>query len=112
MIILPVFYKEKDMVITDRIAIGSTAAGAVMVKSPGGEGHPNMILIECNKGYLMCGYLNLEAAEKFGDAAVLVGGADFNEVLANPIKGMTTAARKLGITDGMTGREAAMILNL
>ena len=53
-----------------------------------------------------------EAAEKFGDAAVLVGGADFNEVLANPIKSMTTAARKLGITDGMTGREAAMILNL
>lgn len=100
------------MVITDRIAIGSTVAGAVMVKSPGGEGHPNMILIECNKGYLMCGYLNLEAAEKFGDAAVLVGGADFNEVLANPIKSMTTAARKLGITDGMTGHEAAMILNL
>lgn len=100
------------MVITDKVATGNTTSFGILIKSPGGEGHPNMILIQCNKGYLMCGYLNLEAAEKFGDAAVLVGGADFEEVLANPIKGMTTAARKLGITDGMTGHEAAMILNL
>ena len=100
------------MVITDRVATGNTTSSGILIKSPGGEGHPNMILIQCSKGYLMCGYLNLEAAEKFGDAAVLVGGADFEEVLANPIKGMTSAARKLGITDGMTGPDAAMILNL
>jgi uncharacterized protein YunC (DUF1805 family) len=59
----------------------------------------------------MCGYLNLDAAEKFGDAAVLVGGADFDAVLKNPIKGMTSAAKALGVRDGMTGEEAAEILN-
>ena len=59
----------------------------------------------------MCGYLNLPAAEKFGDAAVLVGGADFDAVLANEIKGATSAAKALGVKEGMTGREAAAILN-
>ena len=69
-----------------------------------------MIVIECEKGYLMCGYLNMDAAEKFGDAAVLVGGADFAAVLQNPIKGMTSAARALGVREGMTGAEAAQLL--
>ena len=70
-----------------------------------------MIIIECKKGYLMCGYLNIAAAEKFHDAAVLVGGAGINEVLANPIKGMTEEAKALGVREGMTGRQAAEILN-
>ena len=82
-----------------------------MLVAPGGEGHPNMIVVQCKKGYLMCGYLNLDAAEKFGDAAVLVGGADFAAVLKNPIKGMTEAARLAGVKKGMTGEEAAAVLN-
>ena len=90
-------------------ANGTTVQGT-MVVAPGGEGHPNMILVQGSKGYLMCGYLNLAAAEKFGDAAVLVGGADFAAVLANPNKGMTQAARQAGVKDGMTGAEAAAVL--
>ena len=82
-----------------------------MLVAPGGEGHPNMIVVQCKKGYLMCGYLNLAAAEKFGDAAVLVGGADFAAVLKNPIKGMTEAAKLAGVKEGMTGEEAAAVLN-
>lgn len=100
------------MVITDRLTTGNTTSDGLMIKSPGGDGHPNMILIQCKKGYLMCGYLNMEAAEKFGDAAVLVSGADFEEVLSNKIKGATSRAKELGVTDGMSGSEAAMILNL
>ena len=98
------------MVKTELLTIGSEKAEGVFIPAPGGEGHPNMIVITCKKGYLMCGYLNLEAAERFGDVAVLVGGADFNEVLKNPIKGMTSAAAELGIQEGMTGEEAALIL--
>ncbi len=99
------------MVKVEELTIRETKAQGTMLVAPGGEGHPNMIVIECSKGYLMCGYLNMAAAEKFGDAAVLVGGADFEAVLANPIKGMTGAARTLGVTDGMTGAEAALVLN-
>lgn len=88
---------------------GKTVQGTMLV-APGGEGHPNMIIVQGEKGYLMCGYLNLAAAEKFGDAAVLVGGADFAAVLANPIKGCTEAAKNAGVTEGMTGAQAAAIL--
>lgn len=98
------------MIKIEQLQAESTTVQGTMVVAPGGEGHPNMILVQGTKGYLMCGYLNLAAAEKFGDAAVLVGGADFAAVLANPIKGCTEAAKKAGVTEGMTGAQAAAIL--
>ncbi|KFJ07665.1 hypothetical protein BTHE_0158 [Bifidobacterium thermophilum] len=94
----------------EQLDVNGKSVQGTMVVAPGGEGHPNMILVQGSKGYLMCGYLNLAAAEKFGDAAVLVGGADFAAVLANPIKDMTEAARQSGVKDGMTGAEAAAVL--
>lgn len=94
-----------------QLEVNGTAAQGIMLCAPGGEGHPNMIIVQCKSGYLMCGYLNIDAAEKFGDAAVLVGGADFQAVLDNPIKGMTSAAEKAGVKEGMTGAEAAAVLN-
>lgn len=94
-----------------QLEVNGTAAQGIMLCAPGGEGHPNMIIVQCKSGYLMCGYLNIDAAEKFGDAAVLVGGADFQAVLDNPIKGMTSAAAKAGVKEGMTGAEAAAVLN-
>lgn len=94
-----------------QLTIKGTKAQGILISSPGGEGHPNLILVQGEKGYLMCGYLNLEAAEKFGDAAVLGGGADFQEILRNPIKGMTSAAKQAGVKDGMTGEEAVAVLN-
>ncbi len=94
-----------------QLEVNGTAAQGIMLCAPGGEGHPNMIIVQCKAGYLMCGYLNIDAAEKFGDAAVLVGGADFQAVLSNPIKGMTSAAEEAGVKEGMTGAEAAAVLN-
>ena len=99
------------MITIDAIQIDGKRSDGLLIQSPGGEGHPNMIVIACRKGYLMCGYLNIDAAEKFGDAAVLVGGADFDAVLLNPIKGMTSKAAEAGVKDGMTGAEAAALLN-
>ncbi len=99
------------MLTVEELEVNGTKAQGVMITAPGGEGHPNMITVTCKKGYLMCGYLNIAASEKFGDAAVLVGGADFNAVLSNPIKGMTPAAAELGVKEGMTGAEAAAVLN-
>lgn len=99
------------MIQTETLKINGTVSQGIFIKEPGGAGHPNMIIIECEKGYLMCGYLNIDAAEKFGDAAVLVGGADFSAVLTNPIKGMTSTAEALGVKSDMTGAEAAAVLN-
>ncbi|MCQ2561757.1 MAG: DUF1805 domain-containing protein [Clostridia bacterium] len=97
------------MIKIDRININGADAEGIFIQNPGG--HANMIVIQCKKGYLMCGYLNMATAEKLEDVAVLVGGADFEAVLANPIKGMTPAAAALGVKEGMTGAEAAAVLN-
>lgn len=99
------------MIQIEELDINGTKAQGILVSEFGGTGHPNVIMIKCKKGYLMCGYLNLDAAEKFGDRAVLVGGKDFEEVLENRIKGMTSEAEALGITGQMTGLQAAEILN-
>ncbi|MCQ4636348.1 DUF1805 domain-containing protein [Anaerovorax odorimutans] len=89
---------------------GQTIQG-ICIKAPGGEGHPNMLVLLCKKGYIMCGYLNQAAAEKFGDAAAVVGGSNFDEVLANPVKAVTPEGEKMGVAVGMSGAEAAMKLN-
>ena len=51
----------------EQLNVEGTSAQGVMLCAPGGEGHPNMIVVPCKAGYLMCGYLNIDAAEKFGD---------------------------------------------
>lgn len=99
------------MTITETIKIGATSAEGTMVPSLAGEGHASLIVIRCAKGFLMCGYLSLEKAEQLGDVAVRVAGGSFDEVLANKITGMTPQAAALGITEGMTGLQAAELLN-
>lgn len=83
----------------------------IRIQEPGGEGHPNMLLLLCEKGYIMCGYLNKEAADKFDDAAAVVSGSCFEELLANPVKAVTDKAAELGVEVGMTGLKAAEKLN-
>jgi uncharacterized protein YunC (DUF1805 family) len=67
----------------------------------------NLVLIKAKKGFLMCGYLNIETAEKLGDAAGVVRGVkDPDEALEAKIVAVTKKARELGVTEGMTGRAA------
>jgi len=54
----------------------------------------------------MCGYLNMETAEKLGDAACMVRGVKTVDDLLNAkIVEMTSKAKQFGIEMGMTGRE-------
>ena len=93
------------MITTEVLNVNGRAVQAVCVEAPGGEGHPNMLVLVADKGYIMCGYLNLEAAIKFGDAACVISGSSFEEILANPVKALTPKAEALGIRTGMTGEE-------
>jgi uncharacterized protein YunC (DUF1805 family) len=55
----------------------------------------------------MCGYLNIDAAEKMGDCACVVKGIkNVDELLAGEVVALTSHAKKLGIELGMTGKEA------
>ena len=63
---------------------------------------PPIILIKGEKGFVMCGYLNLESAQNLGAAAVVVTGVnDFRDVLNAEIKSATEKATELGLEPGM-----------
>lgn len=69
--------------------------------------HAPLLVIRAAKGFVMCGYLNVEVANKLGDAAVRVTGVrTFEDVLNAKAVDVSEAAKKLGITIGMPAREA------
>ena len=71
----------------------------------------NMLLILGEKGYVMCGYLNLAAADEMGDAAAVVTGVStFHDVLKAQVNSATAKARELGVQEGMSGQQALEIL--
>lgn len=71
----------------------------------------SFVLLKGKKGYLMCGYLNLKAAEKFHDvAAMVVGVSDLEGALNATIHDCTSFAKRLGIYKGQPVKEALKIL--
>jgi len=69
--------------------------------------HASLIIAAAPSGFVMCGYLDIAAAEKIGDAACVVGGVKtVDELLNKPVVKLTKQARELGITTGMSGRDA------
>ena len=68
---------------------------------------PPLLLMVGEKGFIMCGYLNVEVAERLQVAAAMVSGVkSFQDVLEAEIKAATSKAREMGISLGMKGREA------
>jgi uncharacterized protein YunC (DUF1805 family) len=68
---------------------------------------PPLLLISGDKGFVMCGYLNIEAAEKLGVVAAVVSGVKtFDDVLNAQVKAMTSKAKNLGVNVEMTGAQA------
>jgi len=68
---------------------------------------PPLLVIVADKGFVMCGFLNIDAAEKLGVNAVMVSGVKtFEDVLNAQVKATTTKARNSGVDAGMKGSEA------
>ena len=68
---------------------------------------PPLLLIIAEKGFVMCGFLNMEAAERLGVTAAMVSGVKtFDDVLNAQVKAMTTKAKGFGVEAGMKGVEA------
>ena len=66
----------------------------------------NLILLRGSRGYVMCGYLNMKAAEKFKDVAVKVTGvSSIDDALAASAHSCSSSARKLGIYKGQPIKE-------
>jgi len=70
-------------------------------------GSPSLLLLIAEKGFVMCGLLNVEAAERLGVAAAMVSGVKtFDDVLNAQVKAMTSKAKSFGVEVGMKGAEA------
>ncbi len=60
-----------------------------------------LIIVKGENGYIMCGYLNIDAANSLGDVAVRVSGVnDINDVLNSSVNACTDSAKELGINPG------------
>jgi uncharacterized protein YunC (DUF1805 family) len=66
-----------------------------------------LLLIIAEKGFVMCGFLNVEAAERSGASAAIVSGVKtLEDVLNAPIKATTTKAGSLGVQERMKAEDA------
>jgi uncharacterized protein YunC (DUF1805 family) len=72
---------------------------------------PPLLIVIADEGFIMCGFLNVEAAEKLGVAAAMVSGVKtFDDVLNANVKAVTSKAETLGVKVGMKGAEALKLM--
>ena len=73
------------------------------------SGNTFILVIKAKSGFLGCGYISLETAERVGDAVAIVSGVkNFNDMLNAPVKSVSSAAAKLDVAPGMSGRDALL----
>lgn len=93
--------------ISREIKTGKKSILAVLIKLM----DKNLIVLKGEKGYIMCGYLNLRAADKFKDIAVKITGiSTIEEALKTKVHSCTYAAKKLGIYKGQAIRDVLKII--
>jgi len=69
--------------------------------------HASLLVIRAGCGFVMCGYLNMDIANKLGDVAVRVTGVrSFEDVLNAKAVDVSEEAKKRGIMVGMAAKEA------
>jgi uncharacterized protein YunC (DUF1805 family) len=68
---------------------------------------PPLLLLIAEKGFVMCGFLNMEAAERLGVTAAMVSAVKtFEDMLNAQVKAMTSKAKGIGVEVGMKSTEA------
>ncbi len=71
----------------------------------------NLIVLRGSKGYIMCGYLNLDAAEKFNEVAIKITGVStIDDALNASVNSCSSSAQKLGIRPGQPIKEVLPII--
>ncbi len=65
------------------------------------------VIIKGKNGFLMCGFLNIEAADKVGAVAASISGVNsFDDLLNKEVGRISIKAREAGVREGMMGRDA------
>ena len=69
-----------------------------------------LLVIKGSKGFLGCGYINIETCNKTGEACAIVTGVKTHDEMLNvEVKAVSIEAEKLGARVGMKGEEALEI---
>jgi len=90
------------------LTIDDKAAVGLKVNLPDS---PPLLLIIGRTGFVMCGFLNMDAAERVNATAATVSGVKtFNDVLEAEVKAVTSKVQMKGIKVGMKGKEAVKLL--
>ena len=90
-----------------KIKLGRRSIDAVLI----GLLKKNLIVLKGSKGYVMCGYLNLKAAEKFKEVAVkIIGVSTINQALESRVFSCTYPAKRLGIYKGQPIKEVLKVI--
>jgi uncharacterized protein YunC (DUF1805 family) len=96
------------MIKIDNVRVGDSTFQGLKVEL---KDLPPLLLIEGEKGFVMCGYLNIDAAESLGATAAVVSGVkSFEDVLNAEIKVSTTKAKALGLEPGRVVRDVIEVL--
>lgn len=96
-------YYARDSVRVKIIEVEGKKLVGVEVSLPNS---PPLIVLAGEKGFAMCGLLNISVAEKIGVAAVRVPGvSSLEELLDGRIADATSTARSLGLTEGSRLRD-------
>jgi len=88
--------------IDDRVAVGLRADL---------PDSPPLLLIIGRTGFVMCGFLNMDTAEKLNVTAAMVSGVKtLDDILEAEIKAVTSKAQMKGIKVRMKGKDAVKLL--
>ncbi len=96
------------MIEVSPLRIGEKTAIGLRVELPDS---PPLLMIIGQTGFVGCGFINIDAAEKLNVAAATVTGVkSFEDVLNAEVKAVTSKAQTKGVRVGMKGKEAVELL--
>jgi len=71
-----------------------------------------LLVLKARRGILACGYLSVATMNKLGEAGAIVTSVrEYEDMLVAKVVAVSERAEKLGVTLGMTGRDALVVLN-
>jgi len=95
------------MIIHKKIRVGAKEIDALCMRLV----RKNLIVLRGARGYIMCGYLDLRAAEKIRDvAAKITGVSTIKGALQTTVTACTASARRLGIHKGQAVRDVLAVI--
>jgi len=95
------------MLVSKRIKVGKKQILAVLIKLASN----NLILLKGKRGYVMCGYLNMVVANKFGDVAVKITGVStIKQALGSRAVSISAEAKKVGIKRNQSVQDILKII--